>query len=88
VIEELANDLAVRLDQTSVAFEIGDTMYFAAPTPSYREKNKQLHDRLESLPPDEARGWTKYRNLGPLIAARNPKTVDESDIDPSVADLI
>lgn len=77
-IEELANDLAVRLDQTSVAFEVGSTMYFASPTPRYRDINKWLLPQLLSAKPEQKRGWSKYVDIRPLVLAREEaKNADE-----------
>ena len=69
-IEELANDLAVRLDQTSVAFEVGSTMYFASPTSRYRDINKWLLPKLLSGDQEQKRGWSKYVDIRPLVLAR------------------
>lgn len=69
-IEELANDLAVRLDQTSVAFEIGGTMYFAAPTDRYRQVNSWLLPKLLDASLEMKRGWSRYVDIEPLVRKR------------------
>lgn len=69
-IEELANDLAVRLDQRSVAFEIGTTMYFAAPTERYREVNSWLLPKLLDAEWERKRGWSRYLDIAPLVKER------------------
>ena len=65
-IEELANDLAVRLNQESVSFEIGSSMYFASPTQRYRDLNQWLLPKLISSPLKLKRGWSKYVDIAPF----------------------
>ncbi len=70
-IEVLANDLCCRFGQTSLAYEICGSLYFASPTDKYRAKNRELFEELSAgRVPDIKPPWLRYSNLQQLLSER------------------
>jgi hypothetical protein len=69
----LANSLAVKFDQESIAVEIGTELYFIGPTEEYRRRFKDHFEKAWLAGDRDPLGYHKYINMRLPMVGSTPK---------------